>query len=64
MSCGVGHRCDSDPAVAQAGGYSSNQTLAWEPPYAKGGALVRQKDRKNKKMNQFTTPSVNISLKI
>ena len=36
-------------AEVEAGGYSSNGTpLAWEPPYAAGAALERQKDRKRK----------------
>ena len=49
MSCGVGHRCSSDltllwlwyrpMATAQIG------HLAWEPPYAKGVALKRQKKK-------------------
>ena len=52
MSCGVGRRCGSDPkllwlwhrpeAVAQI------RPLAWEPPYAAGAALKRQKTKKNK----------------
>ena len=48
MSCGVGHRHSSDLArlllwrrpVATA----QNGPLAWEPPYATGAALERQKD--------------------
>ena len=53
MSCGVGRRRSSDlvllwlwyrlAAVAWIG------PLAWEPPYATGGALKRQKDKKKKK---------------
>ena len=51
MSCGVGRRHSLDPellwlwyrpaAVAPIG------PLAWEPPYAVGAALKRQKDEKN-----------------
>ena len=33
--------------VAQAGSYSSNLTLAWEPPCAMGAALKRQKKKKS-----------------
>ena len=33
-------------ALAQAGGYSSNWTPRWEPPYATSEALKRQKDKK------------------
>ena len=55
MSCGVGHRRGSDLAwlwcrlVATA----PIRPLAWEPPYATGVALKRQKDKKkikNKKI--------------
>ena len=31
-------------AFVWAGGYSSNSTLTWEPPYAVGVALRRQVD--------------------
>ena len=50
MSCDVGHRHGLDPlllwlwhrlaAIAPIG------SLAWEPPYAVGVALKRQKDKK------------------
>ena len=39
-------------AVVYAGGYSS---LAWEPPYAVGAALKRQKDQKNPKQTNKKT---------
>ena len=52
VNCGVGRRCGSDPellwllcrpvATAPIG------PLAWEPPYAAGMALKRQKDKKKK----------------
>ena len=49
MNCGVGHRRCLDPellwyrpvAMALIG------TLAWEPPYAVGAALKRQKNNNN-----------------
>ena len=54
MSCGVSHRCGSDPELlwlwrrlvvtALIG------LLAWEPPYAVGADLKRQKDKKKKKI--------------
>ena len=53
MSCGVGHICGSDPeslwlwhkpAVTAPMG-----PLAWEPPYAMGAVLKRQKTKKKKK---------------
>ena len=56
MTCGVGHRCGSDlellwlwrrlAAVALTG------PLAWEPLYATGVALKRQKTKQNKKQKQ------------
>ena len=56
MSCGIGHRYGSAPvllwlwhrlaAVAPIG------PLAWEPPYAAGVALKRQKDKKKKKCSE------------
>ena len=36
-------------AVVEAGGYSSDRTLAWEPPYAAGAA---QEIAKKKKINK------------
>ena len=47
VSCGVGHRCGSDPALLRLW-YSPAATalirpLALEPPYAMGAALKRQK---------------------
>ena len=36
-------------AVAVAGGYSSYQSLGWEPPYAAGAALKDKKKKKKKK---------------
>ena len=42
MSCGVGHRCGSDPAPTG--------TLAWEPPYAAEAALEKAKRQKKIKI--------------
>ena len=57
MSCGVGHRCGSDPvlscvvvAIAQAVSYSS---LAWECPYAMGAALKKKKKKKIQILNKL-----------
>ena len=59
MSCGAGHRCSTDlvllclwcgPAVA-----ASIRPLAWEPPYAVGEALKRQKKEKKKKKRKHVT---------
>ena len=47
MSCGAGHRCGSDPALlwlwCRLGAAAPIGPLAWEPPYATGAALKRQK---------------------
>ena len=52
MSCGVGHRCGSDPALLWLQGRPAATALirppAWEPPYT-AGALKRQKTKKKKK---------------
>ena len=47
VSCGVGHRGDSDPVLGGRG-VAPIRPLAWELPYAMGTALKRQKN-KNKK---------------
>ena len=40
MSCGVGHRCSSDPALlwCRLAAVAPIQPLAWEPPHAMGEA--------------------------
>ena len=47
MSCGVGHRLSSDPALLCPGprqaAVAQIQPLAWELPCAPGAALKRQK---------------------
>ena len=52
MSCDVGCRCSSDPAWQwlwyRLMATALNGPLAWEPPYASGVALRRQKDKKKK----------------
>ena len=55
MSCGVGHRCGSDPvllwlwrgpvAIAPIG------PLGWEPPDAADVGLKRQKTKQNKNID-------------
>ena len=56
MSCGVGHRCGSDPALLwlwhRLVAIALIGPLAWEPPDAMGVALEkakRQKQKRNKK---------------
>ena len=45
MSCGVGHRCSSDPVLlwCRLETKALIQPLAWEPPYAVGAALKKKK---------------------
>ena len=52
MSCGVGLRHGSDPALLwlwrRPEATAPIQPLAWEPPYDAGAALKRQKKKKKK----------------
>ena len=49
MSCGIDHRCSSDPALlwlwCRPAAIAPIQPLAWEPPYASGAAIKRQKTK-------------------
>ena len=53
MSCALGYRCGSDPALLwlwhRPVATAPIRPLAWEPPYATGGAQEKQKDKKKKK---------------
>ena len=53
VSCGVGHRCSSDPAWLWLGCRLAAAALipprAWEPPHAAGGALEREQSKKEVK---------------
>ena len=57
MSCRVGHRCRSDPALLwlwyRPAATALIQPLAWEPPYAAGAALEKAK-RQRKKKKEYT----------
>ena len=62
MSCGVGRRCSSDPALlwlwCRLAATAPIRPLAWEPPYAAGVAqemAKRQKDQK-KKRHLYVSP--------
>jgi len=52
MSCGVGHRCNSDLALLwlwhRPAATALIQPLAWEPPYAVGAALKKTNKNKNR----------------
>ena len=47
MSCGVGHRCGSDPELlwlrCRLAATAPIRPLAWELPYAVGAALKKKK---------------------
>ena len=53
VSCGVGHRNGSDPALlwlwCRMAATALIGPLAWEPPYAADVALKGQKTKKKKK---------------
>ena len=57
MSCVVGLRHDSDPALHwlwhRPAATAQIRPLAWEPPYAMGAALKRQKKTKKQKKNEM-----------
>ena len=52
MSCGVGCRCGSDPALLwlwhRQVATAPIKPLAWEPPYATTAALEKTKEKKLK----------------
>jgi len=52
VSCSVGRRCGSDPALLwlwrRLASTAPNRPLAWEPPYAAGAALDKPEKRKKK----------------
>ena len=57
MSCGVGYRHGSDPALLwlwhRLLATALIRTLAWEPPYAVGVALAKAKRQRQKQKNFF-----------
>ena len=48
MSCGIGCNCGSDLAL-----HPPIWPLAWEPPYATGMTLKRQKKKKKSKLGKL-----------
>ena len=56
MSCGVGRRCGSDPALLwlwrRLAATAPIGPLAWEPPYAKGEALKNKSKQKSELRNR------------
>ena len=61
ISCRIGHRRGSDLALLWLWGRPAAialiRPLAWEPPYAMGAALKRQKDKK-KRLSRIEKPPV------
>ena len=55
MSCGVGHRRSSDPALLwlwhRPLATTPTRPVAWDPPYAKGAALEKTKKKKKVKVS-------------
>ena len=49
MSCGIGHRCGSDPVLmwlwCRPAAAAPIELLAWEPPCDMGTALKRPKSK-------------------
>ena len=59
MSCGIGHRCGSDPELlwlwCRLGATAPITPLAWEPPYATEMALEKaERQKTNKQTNKQT----------
>ena len=66
MSCGVGHRCGSDPTLlwfwCRLAATAPIGPLAWEPPYATGVAQEKAKRQKKKKKKcQEIAPVLSVS---
>ena len=62
MSCGVGHRRGSDPALLwpwrRPAAIAPIQPLSWEPPYAAGAAPeIAKRQKTNKQTNKQTKNS-------
>ena len=53
LSCGVSHRCSSDPPLlrlwCRTAAVALVRPLAWELPYAVGADLEKKKKRKRKR---------------
>jgi len=65
MTCGVGHRCGSDPTLLwlwrRPVATAPIRPLAGEPPYAKGAALEKGKKIENKNIMKQRFHNVNVS---
>jgi len=62
MSCGVGCRCSLDPELLwlwyRPAAVARIRPLAWEPPYAMGTALKRQKTGEKKKKKRINSQEI------
>ena len=62
MSCGVGHRRGSDPALLwlwrRLAATALIGPLAWEPPYATRAALEKEKRPKKEKKEEVSLSCV------
>jgi len=60
MSCGIGYRLGLDLALLwlwrSLAATTPIRLLAWEPPYAAGVALKRQKTKKKKNADSWVCP--------
>ena len=65
MSCGVGRRRGSDPALLwlwhRPAATAPIQPLAWEPPYAAGAALEKAKRQKKEKKEKEKKEGINFA---
>ena len=61
MSCGIGRRHGSDLAWLWVAAVAPIGPLAWEPPYAVGVALKRQKTKTKKHLNYHWSPFVKMT---
>ena len=63
MSCGVGHRRGSDPELLwlqrRPAAIAPVRSLGWEPPYAAGAALEKDKKQKQKKTRKEDKKYIN-----
>ena len=66
VSCGVGHRCGLGPALlwlwlwCRLAAAALIPPLTWEPPYALGAALKRQKDNNDAHLIHAPAGSMNL----
>ena len=68
MSCGVGPRRGSYPELLwrlwrRPGAIAPIGHLAWEPPYAAGAALERQKEKKKRKKERNESLKTGLGLR-